>query len=83
MKCFHCGGLLRYWDDPDVPWEEHKRWFPACPFITENGQDCQQALKRQRIEQYRMIARQNGYTEDLLNIHKEYVIQNGCKTCPL
>lgn len=81
VKCFHCGGLLRYWDDPDVPWEEHKRWFPACPFITENGQDCQQALKKQRTETYRMIARRNGYTEDLLNIHKEYVIRNGFP-CP-
>ncbi|XP_053396575.1 baculoviral IAP repeat-containing protein 8-like [Mercenaria mercenaria] len=35
VRCFMCDGGLRRWDPEDVPWTEHCRWFPDCPFVRE------------------------------------------------
>ncbi|XP_045195762.2 baculoviral IAP repeat-containing protein 2-like [Mercenaria mercenaria] len=35
VRCFMCDGGLRRWDPEDVPWTEHCRWFPDCPFARE------------------------------------------------
>lgn len=31
--CFHCGGGLKDWEDDDVPWEQHAKWFSKCNFV--------------------------------------------------
>ncbi|KAL4232728.1 Baculoviral IAP repeat-containing protein 2 [Mactra antiquata] len=33
VRCFHCDGGLQRWEDGDVPWVEHARWFPQCNFV--------------------------------------------------
>lgn len=33
VKCFSCGGGLRDWDEMDVPWEQHARWFGHCEYL--------------------------------------------------
>jgi hypothetical protein len=33
VKCFKCNGGLRNWQSTDVPMQEHKRYFPECPFV--------------------------------------------------
>ncbi|KAK3585152.1 hypothetical protein CHS0354_034285 [Potamilus streckersoni] len=33
VRCFHCGGGLRSWEQNDVPWNEHARWYPHCSFV--------------------------------------------------
>lgn len=32
-KCFYCGGGLKDWEDDDVPWEQHARWFDRCSYV--------------------------------------------------
>ncbi|KAL3882586.1 hypothetical protein ACJMK2_028916 [Sinanodonta woodiana] len=36
VKCYYCGGGLRYWDPGDEPWTEHAKWYPSCPHIALN-----------------------------------------------
>lgn len=31
--CFYCGGGLREWNDHDVPFEEHAKWFSQCQYL--------------------------------------------------
>lgn len=77
VKCFYCGGIIRSWEEADIPWEEHKRWFPSCPFIIENSLACQEELqKRSQTKSICVIAKENGYSEDLLNFHKNYGEEN-------
>jgi hypothetical protein len=33
VRCFHCGGGLRNWEENDDAWIEHARWFPKCGYI--------------------------------------------------
>ncbi|XP_035616881.1 baculoviral IAP repeat-containing protein 7-like isoform X1 [Oncorhynchus keta] len=33
VKCFCCGGILRYWVHGDSPIVEHKRHFPTCSLV--------------------------------------------------
>ena len=35
VKCFSCDGGLEGWSPEDKPRQEHAKWFPMCPFITE------------------------------------------------
>ncbi|XP_060592048.1 inhibitor of apoptosis protein-like isoform X3 [Ruditapes philippinarum] len=40
VRCFSCDGGLKRWDAEDVPWTEHCRWFPTCPYARERkGED--------------------------------------------
>ncbi|XP_052061030.1 uncharacterized protein LOC127701244 [Mytilus californianus] len=34
-RCFFCGGGLRRWEEEDLPWTEHARWYPMCPFVIQ------------------------------------------------
>ncbi|XP_071160652.1 baculoviral IAP repeat-containing protein 7-like [Mytilus edulis] len=34
-RCFFCGGGLRRWEEGDLPWTEHARWYPKCPFVIQ------------------------------------------------
>ena len=33
MKCVICDGVLCKWEWGNVPHEEHKKYFPNCPFV--------------------------------------------------
>ena len=33
MRCFHCDGGLRNWEETDDVWIEHAKWFPLCGYI--------------------------------------------------
>ncbi|XP_064154525.1 baculoviral IAP repeat-containing protein 7 isoform X1 [Anguilla rostrata] len=33
VKCFCCGGILRFWVHGDSPLGEHERHFPTCSFV--------------------------------------------------
>ncbi|KAE8574425.1 hypothetical protein XENTR_v10003421 [Xenopus tropicalis] len=35
VKCFHCDGGLRNWEQGDDPWTEHAKWFPMCDFLLQ------------------------------------------------
>lgn len=32
-KCFYCDGGLKDWEEDDVPWEQHARWFSRCAYV--------------------------------------------------
>lgn len=32
--CFSCGGGLKDWDQGDIPWEQHAKWFSKCSFVS-------------------------------------------------
>ncbi|KAK3578080.1 hypothetical protein CHS0354_006733 [Potamilus streckersoni] len=36
VKCYYCGGGLRYWEPGDEPWTEHAKWYPSCPHLALN-----------------------------------------------
>ena len=55
VKCFSCGGGLFNWEQNDVPWIEHAKWFPECPFVLETKgsqfvNDCSLLLKNESKE---------------------------------
>ncbi|XP_039289307.1 death-associated inhibitor of apoptosis 1 isoform X2 [Nilaparvata lugens] len=31
--CYYCGGGLKDWEESDVPWEEHAKWFNRCHYV--------------------------------------------------
>ncbi|XP_061188567.1 E3 ubiquitin-protein ligase XIAP-like [Saccostrea echinata] len=35
VQCSFCGGQLHQWERSDVPFHEHLRWFPDCPFVKQ------------------------------------------------
>lgn len=40
VRCFHCDGGLRNWEETDDAWIEHAKWFPKCGYISiVRGQD--------------------------------------------
>jgi len=39
VQCAFCRGYLRNWVDGDTPEGEHRRHFPACPFVCGAGVD--------------------------------------------
>ncbi|KAI8745470.1 baculoviral IAP repeat-containing protein 2 isoform X1 [Biomphalaria glabrata] len=34
-RCFYCSGGLRNWEDEDIVWVEHARWFPNCAYVRQ------------------------------------------------
>lgn len=34
VRCFHCNGGLRSWQQEDDAWFEHAKWFPSCEFVS-------------------------------------------------
>lgn len=32
-KCFYCDGGLKDWEEDDIPWEQHARWFNRCAYV--------------------------------------------------
>ncbi|CAL1528891.1 unnamed protein product [Lymnaea stagnalis] len=35
VQCVFCNGILRNWNDNDLPLEEHRKHFPSCRFVKE------------------------------------------------
>ncbi|XP_056403569.1 baculoviral IAP repeat-containing protein 7 isoform X4 [Hyla sarda] len=33
VQCFCCGGVLRRWEPGDQALNEHRKFFPSCPFV--------------------------------------------------
>ena len=33
VRCYHCGGRLRNWEQGDNPWREHAKWYSECPHV--------------------------------------------------
>lgn len=31
--CFYCDGGLKDWEEDDIPWEQHARWFSRCAYV--------------------------------------------------
>lgn len=31
--CFQCGIGLKDWEQTDIPWKEHEKYSPFCPFV--------------------------------------------------
>lgn len=76
VKCYQCGGILSSWDKADVPWEEHKNWFPSCPLVLQNGYAASNDHRRFLQNSVACTARENGYSDDLLSIYDLYCEQN-------
>lgn len=36
VKCAFCSNILKQWERGDVPFNEHKKHFPKCPFVLGN-----------------------------------------------
>jgi baculoviral IAP repeat-containing protein 7/8 len=32
-KCYYCDGGLKDWENDDIPWEQHARWFDRCAYV--------------------------------------------------
>lgn len=47
VRCFSCGGGLRNWDDGDIPWIEHARWYQHCDFLRQRKGDLFIQMHRQ------------------------------------
>ncbi|KAK6172084.1 hypothetical protein SNE40_018042 [Patella caerulea] len=47
VKCCYCGGILKSWRNDDIPWQEHAKWFPKCPYLLRiKGQDFVNSIHR-------------------------------------
>lgn len=33
VMCYFCSGGMKDWSSEDLPWTEHERWFPSCPYV--------------------------------------------------
>ncbi|XP_071137536.1 putative inhibitor of apoptosis isoform X2 [Mytilus edulis] len=54
VRCHYCDGGLRHWEQGDVPWEEHARWFPFCKFLIKmKGREFIEEIKRKTEERHR------------------------------
>lgn len=31
--CYFCSGGMKDWSSEHLPWLEHARWFPSCPYV--------------------------------------------------
>lgn len=51
VRCFFCGGGLRNWDDGDIAWIEHARWYPECEFLRQRKGELFIQMHRQDYSQ--------------------------------
>lgn len=33
VVCFSCNGGLYHWEEQDVPWEQHAKWYSDCDYV--------------------------------------------------
>lgn len=49
--CFCCGVGCKFWEEHDVPWEEHAKWSPNCTFLLlKKGNEFVNRIKRKETE---------------------------------
>lgn len=72
VKCFFCAGILSQWKELDVPIEEHKLYYPACPFIKNIGEWSLQTTENSKISDW---SKEKYYTVDMMNIQNEHYKQ--------
>ena len=36
VRCFSCHGALKGWQEGDMAWEEHAKYFPSCDFVRQH-----------------------------------------------
>lgn len=36
MRCVECGGVIGQWEIGDIPFQEHRKFFPNCPIVSQN-----------------------------------------------
>ncbi|KAK3098726.1 hypothetical protein FSP39_022408 [Pinctada imbricata] len=75
VRCFQCAGLLRNWEPNDIPWEEHKRFFPRCTFLQQNN-----ISPRRGSVHHELVRRQvsREYDPELVKKFEEYRVAKKC-----
>ncbi|XP_042858053.1 death-associated inhibitor of apoptosis 2-like, partial [Penaeus japonicus] len=54
VRCFHCGNGLRNWEDNDIPWNEHARWYPECSYVLlKKGHEFIDKVQREKPPYFR------------------------------
>lgn len=83
--CYYCGGGLVDWQEKDIPWYEHARWFSNCPFLhIHKGKQFVSFLQklkitwRDRKPLERMLLETESTTDDL---HKSAQMVKECLVC--
>ena len=51
VRCWFCGGGLRNWEDGDMPWIEHARWYPSCDYLKQRKGDLFIEMHRQNRDE--------------------------------
>ena len=51
VRCFYCGGGLRNWEDGDIPWIEHARWYHNCEYLKQRKGDLFIEMHRQKNQE--------------------------------
>lgn len=51
VRCFFCGGGLRNWEDGDIAWIEHARWYPDCDYLRQRKGELFIQMHRQDYSQ--------------------------------
>ncbi|AAK85590.1 IAP-3 [Epiphyas postvittana nucleopolyhedrovirus] len=80
--CFYCNGGLKDWENDDIPWEQHARWFSNCGYLLlVKGRDYVQnvvnkacVIKDDRIGEAEHV-------EQPLVCEQQIIESNICKVC--
>uniref|UniRef100_S4RCZ8 RING-type E3 ubiquitin transferase n=1 Tax=Petromyzon marinus TaxID=7757 RepID=S4RCZ8_PETMA len=65
VKCFHCDGGLRNWEQGDNPWYEHGKWFPRCAFLLQQkGEAFVNEIMRQHPQLIDLTRSQNAAAQN-------------------
>lgn len=51
VRCAFCRNALRSWEPGDIPREEHKKYFPNCPFVQSRDVEIENASKQRNCTQ--------------------------------
>ncbi|XP_055959450.1 baculoviral IAP repeat-containing protein 2 isoform X2 [Patella vulgata] len=63
VQCFFCAGVLKSWKDDDIPWKEHAKWFPKCPYLLRiKGEDFVHSIRNPDSGTARIVLN-NGATD--------------------
>ncbi|AKN80731.1 inhibitor of apoptosis 3 [Diatraea saccharalis granulovirus] len=78
-KCYYCDGGLRDWNEEDIPWEEHARWFDRCVYVKlVKGEDFIQRVKSEACLITPTVPKEEEEEEEEEEIKDE---ERLCKIC--
>ena len=68
VTCFYCSVTLNNWGGTDIPWVEHARESPKCPFVEEECgrfyiNQVSGAIDREFVENLRQEAKTKGHSD--------------------